>query len=178
MRVVPVLVAYFTADWIRVALTSYLHHFPDDRVLVVDNNPSRGEVGWLPMCERERHWLRSHPRVDFLANPLLPSPVDGYTPHGLGMDAALAWCRDRGADVLLHFEPDCVIEGRQWRENLLGAISEGAWMAGSVRKAFGPIHPTPSAWRVDQVHGSFTARERATRRVRIPGSTNCSNSRS
>ena len=161
MKVVPVLVAYFTADWIRVAITSYLHHFPDDRVLVVDNNPSRGEVGWLPLCERERHWLRSHPRVDFLANPLLPSPVDGYAPHGLGMDAALAWCRDRGADVLLHFEPDCVIEGRRWRENLLWAISEGAWMAGSIRKAYGPIHPTPSAWRVDQVHGSFTARERA-----------------
>ena len=161
MKVVPVLVAYFTADWIRVAITSYLHHFPDDRVLVVDNNPSRGEVGWLPWCERERHWLESHPRVDFLANPLLPSPVDGDAPHGLGMDAALDWCRERGADVLLHFEPDCVIEGCRWRENLLGAISEGAWMAGSARKAYGPIHPTPSAWRVDQVHGSFSARERA-----------------
>jgi hypothetical protein len=160
MRVVPVLVAYFTADWIRVAITSYLQHFREDRVLVVDNNPRRGEVGWLPVCERERHWLKSHPRVDFLANPLLPSPVDGYAPHGLGVDAAMAWCRDRGADVLLHFEPDCVVEGRRWRENLLGAISEGAWMAGSVRKAHGPIHPTPSAWRVDQVRGSFSARER------------------
>jgi hypothetical protein len=161
MRVVPVLVAYFTADWIQVAITSYLHHFPDERVLVVDNNPRPGEVGWLPLCERERHWLFSHPRVDLLANPLLPSPDDNYAPHGLGIDAAIAWCRDRGADVLLHFEPDCVIEGRQWRENLLRAISEGAWMAGSVRKVYGPIHPTPSAWQVDQVHASFAARERA-----------------
>ena len=160
MKVVPALVAYFTADWIRVAITSYLHHFPDDRVLVIDNNPSRGEVGWLPLCERERYWLQSHPRVDFLANPFLPSPDDGYAPHGLGIDAGLAWCRDHDADVLLHIEPDCVIEGRSWRENLLGAISAGAWMAGSTRKVYGPIHPTPSAWRVDQVHGSFAARER------------------
>jgi hypothetical protein len=160
MKVVPVLVAYFTADWIRVAITSYLHHFPDDRVLVVDNNPSHGEVGWLPLCERERHWLKSHPRVDFLANPLLPRPADGDAPYGLGMDAALDWCRDRGADVLLHIEPDCVIEGRRWRENLLGAISAGAWMAASTREGNGPIHPTPSAWRVDQIRGCLAARQR------------------
>ena len=79
MRVVPVVVAYFSADWIRVGITSYLHHFPDDRVLVVDNNPRRGEVGWLPLCDRERHWLRSHPRVDILANPLRPSPRSTVT---------------------------------------------------------------------------------------------------
>jgi len=161
MRVVPVLVAYFTADWIRVAIASYLHHFPDDRVLVVDNNPRRGEVGWLPVCERERHWLRSHPRVDFLANPLPAGPHDVHAPHGLGIDAAAAWCRDRGADVLLHFEPDCVVAGRRWRERLLPAISDGAWMAGTVRKEHGPIHPTPTAWRVDQIRGSFSAQERA-----------------
>jgi hypothetical protein len=159
MRVVPVLVACFTADWIRLSITSYLHHFPDDRVLVVDSNPSRGEVGWLPSCERERHWLRSHPRVDFLANPLRPRPVDGSS-YGLGMDAALAWCRDRGADVMLHFEPDCVIDGREWRENLLAAISHGAWVAGSIHKPYGPIHLTPTAWRVDRIHGSFVDSER------------------
>src|SRR5262245_7759512 len=105
MRIVPVVVAYFTADWIRVAITSYLRHFPEDRVLVVDNNPRRGEVGWAPLCERERSWLRSHPRVDYLANPVVRSPIAADASHGLGIDRGLAWCRERGADVLLHFEP-------------------------------------------------------------------------
>jgi hypothetical protein len=155
MRVVPTMVAYHTGDWIRVAVTSYLHHFPEDRVLVVDNNPARGEIHWAPICERERNWLRSHPRVDYLPNPLVWRPGDTYAPHGFGIDVAVAWCRDHDADVLLHLEPDCVVNGRRWRENLLGALSEGAWMAGSVRKAYGPIHPTPSAWRVDQIRSSF-----------------------
>src|SRR5579864_4997424 len=104
MRVVPTMVAYYTADWIRVALTSYLHHFPDDRVLVVDNNPRRGEVGWIPDCERERHWLLAQPQVDYLMNMLVPCARNGDRPHGLGVDAALDWCRQHGADVLLHFE--------------------------------------------------------------------------
>jgi hypothetical protein len=161
MRIVPTLVAYYTADWIRVAITSYLHHFPDDRVLVVDNNPRRGEVGWVPDCERERHWLKSHPRVDYLFNTLVPCRRYGDRPHGLGIDAALEWCRGRGADALLHFEPDCLVMGRRWRENLLEALARGAWMAGSVRKDYGPIHPTPSAWRVEQARTSFSGQERA-----------------
>ena len=159
MRVVPVIVAYFTPDWIRVAITSYLHHFPDDRVLVVDNNPARGDDEWIPACERERHWLRSHPRVDYVMNHIVPCTRYGGRPHGLGLDVALGRCRDLGADVLLHLEPDCIVSGRQWRENLLGAIGDGAWMAGSVRQHHGPIHPCPSAWRVDRVRSTFAGWE-------------------
>src|SRR5262249_35261327 len=139
----------------------YLHHFPEDRVLVVDNNPRRGEVGWVPGCERERHWLRAHPRVDHLANPSGPDGRLGTRTHGLGVDAGVAWCRERGVDVMVHFEPDCLVEGRTWRENLVDAIGRGAWMAGSFRKAYGPIHPTPTAWRVDELRTSFRVQDRA-----------------
>lgn len=159
MRVVPVIVAYFTPDWIRVAITSYLRHFPDDRVLVVDNNPLRAEAGWMPACERERRWLRSHPRVDYVMNHLVPCSRYGGRPHGLGLDAALGHCRDLDADVLLHLEPDCVVTGTRWRENLLGALADGAWMAGSHRQEHGPIHPCPSAWRVDRVRSTFAGWE-------------------
>src|SRR5262249_59467207 len=40
-------------------------------------------------------------------------------------------------------------------------MAGGAWMAGSFRKGYGPIHPTPSAWRVDRVRSSFCGLERA-----------------
>src|SRR5262249_50656411 len=52
--------------------------------------------------------------------------------------------------------PDCLVTGRGWRETLIGAIETGAWMAGAVRKPWGPIHPTPSAWLVHEVRTSFT----------------------
>jgi hypothetical protein len=160
LRVVPTLVAYHTADWIQVAVVSYLEHFPEDRILVVDNNPRRGEPGWDSDCERERYWLRAHPRVDHVVNTLVPCGFNGERLHGHGVELAVQWCRDRGAEVLVHFEPDCVIEGRRWRDNLLQAIESGSWMAGAHRKAWGSIHPTPSAWRIDRLRVTFCGWER------------------
>ncbi len=141
LRVVPALVAYHSADWIQVAIASYLEHFPEDRILVIDNNPRRGEPGWDPDCERERSWLRAHPRVDHAIDTLAACSDDGVRIHGLGVDLAVQWCRDRGVDVLVHFEPDCVITGRRWRENLLRAIECGSWMAA---RAPACVRPDPS----------------------------------
>src|SRR5262245_6434812 len=111
MRVIPVLVAYHTADWIRVAVESYLHHVPGDRLLVVDNNPRRGEPGWRRECERERQWLASHPRVDLVRNAVGYSAEVNARSHGVGMNEALRLCRERGADVMIHLEPDCLVSG-------------------------------------------------------------------
>jgi len=61
---------------------------------------------------------------------------------------------------MLHIEPDCLVTGRAWRENLLRAIDRGAWMAGAHKKAWGPIHPTPSAWLVREVRTSFKEQPR------------------
>ena len=40
--------------------------FPEDRLLVVDNNPRPGETGWSAAFRRERSWLSSHPRVNLI----------------------------------------------------------------------------------------------------------------
>jgi hypothetical protein len=135
---------------------SYLEHFPEDRVLVVDNNPVRGEPGWAPDCEAERAWLADHPAVVVVDNPVSPGDLPWGRTHGAGIDRALAWCRANGGRVLIHFEPDCLIRGRRWRDNLVGALAAGAWMAGSFRQRHGPIHPTPSAWLVAEVRASFS----------------------
>jgi hypothetical protein len=158
--VVPVLVAFHSVHWIRVAVESYLHHFPGERILVVDNNPPRGERGWFPHCEEERDWLAAHPGVLVVDGPKGPQDrlADGRPEHGAGLDAALAWCRRNGARVLLHFEPDCLVSGRGWRDNLLDALDRGAWMAGGCRQSHGATHPTPTAWRVDEVRASFRIR--------------------
>ena len=61
-----VLVAYRSPLWLKVAVGSFLAHFPDQRILVVDNNPRPGEHGWQPQCEEERKWLAAHPGVRLL----------------------------------------------------------------------------------------------------------------
>jgi hypothetical protein len=155
MVVYPVLVAYHSAEWLPIAVESYLEQFPEDRILVVDNNPQPGETGWTAACRRERRWLSAHPRLDVISEHAAFPGAFLRKSHGTGMDLALKWCRNRGADVMLHFEPDCLVSGRLWRANLLAALECGAWMAGSYRKAWGPIHPTPSAWLVREVRSSF-----------------------
>jgi hypothetical protein len=160
MVVFPIIVAFHTADWLPIAVESYLSQFPADRILVVDNNPQPGETGWSASCRRERRWLYSHPKLDVIHRQANCPGVPAPRTHGDGMDLALAWCRSRGADVMLHFEPDCLMTGRAWRENLVAAIENGAWMAGAYRKPWGPIHPTPSAWLVREVRTSFAIQSR------------------
>jgi len=152
--VLPVLVAFHTGRCIRAAVDSFHRHFPGDMVLVVDNNPGRGEPGWTPDCDAERSWLRAQPDVLLLKND---GPGKG---HGAGVDRAVAWCREGGVELMLHFEPDCLVTGRRWYDALRAAVDRGAWMAGSHRKRYGPIHPTPSLWRVDRIATSFEVQPR------------------
>ena len=63
---------------------------------------------------------------------------------------------------MVHIEPDCLVSGRTWLENLLTPIEQGAWMSGSLRRFYGPIHPTPSAWRTDRNWSSFAHDLRGT----------------
>lgn len=155
MKLIPVVVAYHSAPWMRVLVRSYLRHFPEDRLLVIDNNPRPGMPTWQPHCEQERSWLAQHPHVLLVDNPEAGDRPWVDRTHGAGVDLAVAWCRAHGVDVLIHLEPDCLITGRQWRANLERALAGGAWMAGSHRKRYGPIHPTPSAWRVTEIRCSF-----------------------
>ena len=149
-----VLVAYRSPLWIKVAVGSFLAHFPDQHLLVVDNNPRHGEHGWRPACEEERAWLTAHPRVRLLPNE---GPVRS---HGRGMDLALAWCRDHGVETMLHIESDCHVRGVQWYRHLVAAVERGAAMAACHRKSWGPLHPCPSLWRVSEVRSSFDTDQR------------------
>lgn len=138
----PVIVSYRTPHWIKVALQTYRRVFPADAILVVDNNPKLGAPNWEPLLEEERAWIKRFPGAILLENT-------GYHGHGVGLDLALSYCRERGYKRMLCFEPDCYIESAGWREQLEQALDEGAWMAGSkwgIER--GPAHPCPSLWDV------------------------------
>jgi hypothetical protein len=78
------------------------------------------------------------------------------------MDHAAQWCRTNGIRWMLHFEPDCLISGVEWMNRLLDATTKDIWMAGSHRKSYGPIHPTPSVWDVNQIQSSFQEQPRGS----------------
>jgi hypothetical protein len=155
-EVIPVLVSFHTPRWIKVALRSYHHYFPADTVVVVDNNPDEGDPGWDAECEAERRWLAHYPWARVLKNESADKR------HGAGIDVAVEYCRSMGAECLLHFEPDCLISGVEWYDELWRGIDQGAWMCGAMRQCYGPIHPTPSMWRVQAIAASFADQPRGS----------------
>ena len=147
--VMPVFVSWNTRRWMPVGLGSFRKHFPSWQVLVVDNNPERGEENWNTDHEAEREWLQSQSGVIVIKHS---GPV---RTHGAAVDTAVKWCRLNKVSYMLHLEPDCLISGTKWYESLCRGIDSGAWMVGSHRKEYGPIHPTPSLWKVDEIRTSF-----------------------
>ena len=147
--VMPVFISWNTRRWMPVGLGSFRKHFPSWQVLVIDNNPERGAAGWNEDHEAERIWLQSQSGVIVIKHA---GPV---RTHGAAVDTAVQWCRQNKVSYMLHLEPDCLISGTRWYEKLCRGIDTGAWMSGSHRKEYGPIHPTPSLWRVDKIQTSF-----------------------
>ncbi len=147
--VMPVFVSWNTRRWMPVGLGSFREHFPAWQVLVIDNNPEPGEAKWNEDHDAERKWLQAQPGVIVVKHA---GPV---RTHGAAVDTAVKWCRLNNVSYMLHLEPDCHITGTKWYESLCRGIDSGAWMAGSHRKEYGPIHPTPSLWKVDRIQTSF-----------------------
>jgi hypothetical protein len=53
-------------------------------------------------------------------------------------------------------EPDCLIKGTRWHEELVHAVEEEKyWMAGLFKRSHGPVHPCPSIWLVNKLKFSF-----------------------
>jgi hypothetical protein len=149
----PIIISYKTPLWIRVGLRSFRRFFPCSPILIIDNNLDPGNPGYESRFELERRWIEdwcSQDRHHYFKKTEFPEKN-----HGLAMDLAAQWCRERGVRWMIHIEPDCLIDGITWANRLLEAATRNVWMAGSHQKSYGPIHPTPSIWDVNQIRSSF-----------------------
>jgi hypothetical protein len=158
--VMPVIITWKTYPWIRVGLQSFRRHFPLTPILVVDNNLDEGDPSYEAKIADERKWLDVWCAFDPY-HVFVKTPQSNKT-HGLAMDFAANWCRNRGILWMLHFEPDCLISGVEWARSLIEATRQDIWMAGSCKRGYGPIHPCPSIWNVRKITASFAPRLRGS----------------
>jgi hypothetical protein len=156
----PVIISHNSYPWIKVGLGSFRRFFPDSPVLVIENNLDPGMQGYESRFEIERRWVRDWCSRD--QNSHFEQTGYPRTGHGAALDFGAQWCRDHGIRWMLPFEPDCLIDGVEWMSKLLEATEKGVWMAGSHRKSYGPIHPTPSIWDVSQITSSFKEQPRGS----------------
>lgn len=130
-KIQTVMVAYNSMSWIVYAIRSYQQLFPSEIILVVDNNHDQN-------CQ-ESVWLKNEKRLIVITG--------ADKSHGGGMDTAMEWCHHNNAGIMIHIEPDTLCKTTEWKSQLIDAVLP-RWMVGAYRKTYGPIHPTPSAWKI------------------------------
>jgi len=156
---VILLVSYYSYGWTKKCLESLFYFFPEHPVLIVDNTPCITDSEYRKnsyknrLCSKnypltydkifevERKWFKSKKNIQVIQTP-------HYLFHGNAVNFALKWCYFNEIKTAVHIEPDCLVGGKNWLENLLKAIDEGYWMAGGCRLEDGVLHPTPTIWLV------------------------------
>lgn len=154
-------VVYYYDIWPKVMLRSLRKYFDNEIIIVNHLDKEVPEEYYDDNCTILEH--NELPKFkSFNCKPYgwLPFRPNTKT-HGIGVDVAVAYLRDRGCRYFVLIEPDCLISGIEWMKNLLNAMYDGHIMAGPSRFDFGPIHPCPSIWDITKVPGSFdiTARQ-------------------
>lgn len=141
---------YNNFDWMRICVESYKNIFPDHQMVVVDHNRNR----------EERKYLLSHKNLILLENPkAFDEKLKYWNTHGIGLDCATEWAKQNAYDAIVFIEPDCLITGPQWYENLVKQIESGKSLASIMRWhknwSGASYHPCGSIWRLLDIPGSF-----------------------
>jgi hypothetical protein len=139
-------IAYRTGAWSRGCIDTYRRQFPHEHLLIVDNNDPDYVEGSL---------LAKEPNVTLIRGK--------GTRHGDGMNAALAWCREKGIPIMVHIEPDMLFLHRQWKIDLLAGVRDGYELVGTHKTEYGPVHPAASAWDTTVNWHSFGAGRKSWR---------------
>jgi hypothetical protein len=161
---VVVIILYWTYGQSQNVVQSLLKHIPEAKVLAIDNNPCLhsakrlksylnckywGNKGhrwnriWIKhFCHAESDWFKNHESV-------LYCKTTRWLHHGEAINYALEWCLKNHIIKMIHIEPDCIVSGRQWYDNLLQAYDAGNWwMVSGVRSNFKILYPTPCVLNV------------------------------
>lgn len=156
-KCVVVMITFHTYHWTAQILPQ-LKRYSRLPLLIVDNNPGINDSPerrnsynvtscynasgkWDGFCEPEKQLIRKQNAI------VITTPW--CMEHGRAVDFAAKWAIEKGFDVMIHIEPDCVIWNSQWIPTLLAELKQDKWVASGKRYPSGELHPTPSAWRLD-----------------------------
>jgi len=155
MKIQPVLIAFNSYGWIQRAIRSFFRYYPDQHLLVVDNNPPSEDMPGMwsyPKFKfksrKERDWLDSQNNITVIEHP----KKNIYAlKHGDGLDLARKWCLENGADAMFHFEPDCLFRDNMLLEHVSQKLEKGYWLVGVDRMRVNDrsIWTAGSTWLLD-----------------------------
>jgi len=175
-NVMPIMVSFFTYGWVQQSIRCFQQHFPELKVLVIDNNPTsftqmenwnwgRSKAvnkRWRSLYKyslAERDWLKDQSNV-ILVQP--DRKGNKQITHGLCVDFALNWCKENSVDIMLCVEPDISFNDVKWFYNSLEPLLDDKyWITGKpapiskLDRWQTAIHPCPIMLKVDKIKHSF-----------------------
>jgi hypothetical protein len=163
---IVMLASYFSFGWTQQCVHSLFKHCNKCPLLIIDNNPSNFDTSERLQsysqarnsiskrmhhnryCDAEIHWIKQH-NIHSVKTP-------ARLWHGECINLAMQWCVKNKIKWLIHIEPDCVIHGNIWLDNLL-KTRQDFWMAGGTKYNSAGIndnslHITPTIWSVENTH--------------------------
>lgn len=151
-------VAFKSQGWIQNAYKCFFETFPEENLLVINNNPAKDTLGpcgydidarhktWESKCDEETEWLEEQENITILY-PLDNTDVQS---HGKGIDRARDWCLENGYDYFCMFEPDCEWHDTNWFESLKnGILKNDNWVAGIASLNSGNLMCAISLWKLE-----------------------------
>jgi hypothetical protein len=155
MRFIVGFICFHTYWWTK-GLVECAEQVDVGQILAIDNNPKAGDIildkymgrsaafsdrSYNQFCDAERSLLE-----DLL---VVTNPYREPMHHGHAMNFMRQWCVENDYQIMVHIEPDCSFTGTIWLQNLVRAIEEGYWMAGSEKMTSGILKPCCSAWNTE-----------------------------
>ncbi len=161
-----ILTCYHTHRWIEQCISGLVANLPDVPLMIVNNNPCLDDppfrkesynktdpygkyhgldhtCAWDEKVEFENEFIKTIPNAQIVKTPQ-------HFHHGEAMNYAMAWTAKAGYTIMVHIEPDTIISGRIWYDNLVNAINDGNWMSGGIIARHGEIFSCPTAWNVSE----------------------------
>lgn len=128
---------YGSYDWTKICVSSFKSVFGNTiPLIVVDHNRNPQEIRYL--INEDIHVINNH------SNDLS---------HGYGLDLAVEYASDLYENIIF-IEPDCVIRGRKWYDNIESGLLSHS-MSATFGHSYGPLHPCGSGWKICDIPGSF-----------------------
>ena len=128
---------YGNYDWTKICVSSFKSVFGESVPLIaVDHNRNPLEIKYL---------VKNNIRV-------ISNDSEDLS-HGYGLDLAVKYASGI-YDNIIFIEPDCIVKGRKWFDNIEVALLDYS-MAATFGHIHGSLHPCGSGWRITDIPGSF-----------------------
>lgn len=168
MDCATIIVLHYTFGWTQSFLNSVKSHMPNHKIIVFNNNPfpdqkvtvTRCECGEANnannLCQLELNFVKKHSSVQCVIEVPRSKErrIEKLPSHGDVLEYVFDWLEEQGYTTVMHLEPDCVVSGSKWFEDMTNSMKDN-WLVGTGHLRSHGDYVTqmcPTLWSVNDIN--------------------------